>query len=112
MTAPRRAFLPRNSRQLAGFAVRPTARTSKPPASTNCTSEWSSLAALRRAVISCELCPRLRAHCLRVARDRKREFQGWSYWGRPVPGLGDPRATLLVVGLAPAAHGGNRTGRV
>jgi uracil-DNA glycosylase family 4 len=47
-----------------------------------------------------------------VARDRKREFRDWDYWGRPVPGFGDPRARLLVVGLAPAAHGGNRTGRM
>jgi len=70
------------------------------------------LAALRRAIVGCERCPRLRAHCQRVAREKKREFLGWEYWGRPVPGFGDPRARLLVVGLAPAAHGGNRTGRV
>ncbi len=73
---------------------------------------WRSLEAVRRAVISCERCPRLRAHCRRVARDKKREFQDWQYWGRPVPGFGDPSARLLIVGLAPAAHGGNRTGRV
>ncbi len=70
------------------------------------------LAALRRAIVGCERCPRLRAHCRRVARDKKREFLEWEYWGRPVPGFGDPGARLLVVGLAPAAHGGNRTGRV
>jgi uracil-DNA glycosylase family 4 len=73
---------------------------------------WRNLEAVRRAVISCERCPRLRAHCRRVASDKKREFQDWEYWGRPVPGFGDPSARLLVVGLAPAAHGGNRTGRV
>jgi len=67
---------------------------------------------VRRAVIACGRCPRLRAYCRRVARDRKREFRDWEYWGRPVPGFGDPNARLLVVGLAPAAHGGNRTGRV
>lgn len=72
----------------------------------------SSLAAVRRTVIACGRCPRLRAHCRRVARDRKLEFRSWTYWGRPVPGFGDAAARLLVVGLAPAAHGGNRTGRV
>jgi uracil-DNA glycosylase family 4 len=72
----------------------------------------SSLITVRRAVVACERCPRLRAYCRRVARDRKREFRSWTYWGRPVPGFGDRAARLLVVGLAPAAHGGNRTGRV
>jgi len=67
---------------------------------------------VRRGVIACGRCPRLRAYCRRVARDRKREFRAWTYWGRPVPGFGDGAARLLVVGLAPAAHGGNRTGRV
>jgi uracil-DNA glycosylase len=70
------------------------------------------LAGVRRAIVACEACPRLRAHCLEVARLRKREFAGQAYWGRPVPGWGDPRARLLVVGLAPAAHGANRTGRM
>jgi uracil-DNA glycosylase family 4 len=67
---------------------------------------------VRRGIIVCDRCPRLRAYCERVAREKKREFRDWTYWGRPVPGFGDPRARLLVVGLAPAAHGGNRTGRV
>ncbi|HVU53143.1 MAG TPA: uracil-DNA glycosylase [Polyangia bacterium] len=71
-----------------------------------------SLAAVRAAVVACEDCPRLRAHCARVAREKKRAHQHDTYWGRPVPGFGDPRARLLVVGLAPAAHGANRTGRV
>jgi uracil-DNA glycosylase family 4 len=70
------------------------------------------LAAVNRAVVSCERCPRLRAHCRAVARERKREFREWTYWGKPVPGFGDPEARLLIVGLAPAAHGGNRTGRI
>ena len=70
------------------------------------------LPALQAAVIACERCPRLRRHCLRVARDKVRRFRHETYWGRPVPGFGDPRARLLIVGLAPAAHGGNRTGRV
>jgi uracil-DNA glycosylase family 4 len=62
--------------------------------------------------VACERCPRLRAWCRRVARERVKRFRDQEYWGRPVPGFGDPRARLLVVGLAPAAHGGNRTGRV
>jgi len=70
------------------------------------------LAAVARAVVACERCPRLRAHCERVAREKRRAFRDQAYWGRPVPGFGDARARLLVVGLAPAAHGGNRTGRV
>jgi uracil-DNA glycosylase family 4 len=64
------------------------------------------------AIVACRRCPRLRAWCERVARERKRQYRDQEYWGRPVPGFGDPRARLLVVGLAPAAHGGNRTGRV
>ena len=73
---------------------------------------FRSLAAVHRAILSCERCPRLRAHCRRVAREKKREFRDWEYWGRPVPGFGDARARLLIVGLAPAAHGANRTGRM
>jgi uracil-DNA glycosylase family 4 len=71
-----------------------------------------SLARVSRDVIACERCPRLRSWCEAVARTRVRRFQDQEYWGRPVPGFGDAHARLLVVGLAPAAHGGNRTGRV
>ncbi|HJS59117.1 MAG TPA: uracil-DNA glycosylase [Vicinamibacteria bacterium] len=71
-----------------------------------------SLARVSRDVIACERCPRLRAWCRQVARDKVKRYREERYWGRPVPGFGDPRARLLVVGLAPAAHGGNRTGRV
>jgi uracil-DNA glycosylase family 4 len=71
-----------------------------------------SLDAVSRAVVACERCPRLRTHCRQVAEVRKREFRDERYWGRPVPGFGDPRARLLIVGLAPAAHGANRTGRM
>jgi uracil-DNA glycosylase family 4 len=73
---------------------------------------FASLAAVERAVIACERCPRLRRYCEGIAREKKRAFAGQTYWGRPVPGFGDPRARVLVVGLAPAAHGGNRTGRI
>jgi uracil-DNA glycosylase family 4 len=71
-----------------------------------------SLARVAADVAACERCPRLTAWCREVARTKVKRFQAETYWGRPVPGLGDPRARLLVVGLAPAAHGGNRTGRV
>src|SRR6266436_6906440 len=71
-----------------------------------------TIPAVNRSIIRCSRCPRLRAYCRRVARDKKPEFRDWEYWGKPVPGLGDPAARLLVVGLAPAAHGANRTGRM
>ncbi len=63
-------------------------------------------------MIACELCPRLRRWCTRVALERVKRFREQEYWGRPVPGFGDPAARVYVLGLAPAAHGGNRTGRV
>ncbi|MEM2906267.1 MAG: uracil-DNA glycosylase [Candidatus Bathyarchaeia archaeon] len=72
----------------------------------------AALKALAERVVSCERCPRLRAYCEEVARVKKRAYKDWTYWGRPLPGFGDPYARLLVVGLAPAAHGGNRTGRM
>ena len=71
-----------------------------------------SLSHIQRSVVACTRCPRLREYCLRVAQERKRAYRDQPYWGRPVPGFGDPDARLLIVGLAPAAHGGNRTGRV
>ena len=71
-----------------------------------------SLDQVRREVIVCRRCPRLVAWREEVARVKRAAFKDWKYWGRPVPGFGDPQAELLVLGLAPAAHGGNRTGRV
>lgn len=71
-----------------------------------------TLSAVARDVIACTACPRLRRYCRDVAARGKPEFSGWTYWGKPVPGFGDPRAELLIVGLAPAAHGANRTGRL
>ena len=88
--------------------VRPARRTPPPVDG----ASFTRLAQVDAAIIACERCPRLRAHCERIAQLRKRAFQNQIYWGKPVPGYGDPRARLLVVGLAPAAHGGNRTGRV
>lgn len=71
-----------------------------------------SLEAVGKAVVDCERCPRLRTWCRLVANEKVKRFSDQRYWGRPVPGFGDPRARLFIVGLAPAAHGGNRTGRI
>jgi uracil-DNA glycosylase family 4 len=72
----------------------------------------SELAAIRDDVVVCRRCPRLVAWRERVAREKAPRFADQAYWGRPVPGFGDPTARVLVLGLAPAAHGGNRTGRI
>ena len=74
--------------------------------------EQDCLTAVREQIISCEKCPRLRAYCARIGHEKRRAYRTETYWARPVPGFGDPRARLLVIGLAPAAHGANRTGRV
>jgi uracil-DNA glycosylase family 4 len=71
-----------------------------------------SIALITQAIVDCRLCPRLVAWRERVAHDKRAAYQDEQYWARPVPGFGDPNAELLIVGLAPAAHGGNRTGRV
>jgi uracil-DNA glycosylase family 4 len=71
-----------------------------------------SIASLQDRIITCHLCPRLVEWRERIARERVRRFADQDYWGKPVPSFGDPRARLLVLGLAPAAHGGNRTGRI
>ena len=73
---------------------------------------WRTLDGVERSVVECRRCPRLIAHCQDIARTRKPAYREWTYWGRPVPGWGDPTAELLIVGLAPAAHGANRTGRM
>jgi uracil-DNA glycosylase family 4 len=70
------------------------------------------LSAVRTAIVSCEQCPRLRDYCREVGRVKKAAFRNDVYWARPVPGFGDPHARVLILGLAPAAHGANRTGRV
>jgi uracil-DNA glycosylase family 4 len=67
---------------------------------------------VQQAIVSCDRCARLRTYCAEIAREKRRAFRDEEYWGRPVPGFGDPRARLLLIGLAPAAHGANRTGRV
>jgi uracil-DNA glycosylase family 4 len=72
-------------------------------------SRWQRL---NQEMIECERCPRLRSYTQQVAQEKRRAFQDWTYWGRPVPNFGDARARLLIVGLAPSAHGANRTGRM
>jgi len=67
---------------------------------------------LHKEVIACESCPRLREWCTTVAREKRKSFAQWDYWGKPVPGFGDTNARIWIIGLAPAAHGANRTGRV
>jgi len=66
---------------------------------------------INQEVISCTLCPRLVAYREQIAREKRRAYRHWEYWGKPVPGFGDPKARVLVLGLAPGAHGSNRTGR-
>lgn len=68
--------------------------------------------ALSAEIIACRRCPRLVEYRERVAKEKRRAYRDWEYWGRPLPGFGDPAARLMVIGLAPAAHGGNRTGRI
>lgn len=72
----------------------------------------SSWRALNSDIVACRACPRLVAWREQVAREKRRAYRDWDYWGRPVPGFGDPLARLLIVGLAPGAHGSNRTGRM
>ncbi len=72
-------------------------------------NQWETL---NEQIVNCERCARLRDYCQQVAQTKRRAFQGEVYWGKPIPNFGSPSARLLIVGLAPAAHGGNRTGRL
>lgn len=72
----------------------------------------SSLKAVHSEILRCEACPRLRRYCLGIAKTKRRAYQDETYWGKPITGFGDPHARLFLVGLAPAAHGANRTGRI
>jgi uracil-DNA glycosylase family 4 len=72
----------------------------------------SSLEVIESRIPRCTRCPELRAYCAEVAHTKRAQFRDWEYWGKPVPGFGDPRARIMIVGLAPAAHGANRTGRM
>jgi uracil-DNA glycosylase family 4 len=75
-------------------------------------SEGTVLQRINREIVSCEKCPRLAPYIRRVAIEKRRAFRDWDYWGKPVPSFGDPQARMLILGLAPAAHGANRTGRM
>ena len=74
--------------------------------------ETRALVVLQKQVVGCRRCPRLIEYCRGVAERKRRAYLDWEYWGRPVPSFGDPRARVLVIGLAPGAHGSNRTGRM
>ncbi len=76
------------------------------------TMRFDDLAQLNATVPHCRACPRLVAWREQVATEKRRAYEDWDYWGRPVPGFGDPEARVVIVGLAPAAHGANRTGRM
>jgi len=111
MTAPR-------SLRISAAGTASTTPTSRVPCSSRAdrcatsATDAAALARLARVITRCRLCPRLVAHRELVARTKRRQFRDEAYWGRPLPGFGDPAARLLIVGLAPAAHGGNRTGRM
>ena len=87
-------------------------RTYHPAVAGAAPGQIDALAALTHEIVECRACPRLVEWRERVAREKRAAFRDETYWGRPVPGFGDPAAHLLIVGLAPAAHGGNRTGRI
>src|SRR4051794_19074387 len=76
------------------------------------TDEFTAIGDLQQEIIDCRRCPRLNAHCSEVAEAKRRAYRDWEYWGKPVPSFGAADAKLLILGLAPAAHGANRTGRV
>lgn len=71
----------------------------------------SALLRIRQEIVSCTRCPRLIEHCQKIGREKRRAYRDWEYWAKPVPGWGDPQAEMLILGLAPGAHGSNRTGR-
>ena len=75
-------------------------------------SDSPDFKALEAEIVACRRCPRLVEYRERIARDKRRAYRDWEYWGRPVPGFGDPEARIVLVGLAPGAHGSNRTGRM
>src|ERR1700690_2878531 len=75
-------------------------------------NSWDTLPILTEEIVACERCRRLRLHCREIARAKRRAYRDQDYWGKPVPSFGDPKARLLIVGMAPGAHGANRTGRM
>ncbi len=89
-----------------------TSGTRKASAEPGSVVRANSLDALMRQVTACQRCPRLRAYCRDIAHAKRRAYRDWDYWGQPVPSFGDPKARVLIIGLAPGAHGANRTGRM
>jgi len=87
-------------------------RSLPPPGRSDSLARTAAIEALNARIIACRKCPRLVRYREAVAREKRRAFLNWEYWGKPVPGFGDPNAELLILGLAPAAHGANRTGRM
>ena len=77
----------------------------------NLSTLQASLDVVSHNIVTCERCPRLRAYCTALGETKRRAYLDWNYWARPVPGFGDPAARVLIIGLAPGAHGANRTGR-
>jgi len=74
--------------------------------------QYKSLKDINSAVVKCKLCPELREYCHQIAIEKRKSFADWNYWGKPVEAFGDHNANIMIVGLAPAAHGANRTGRM
>jgi uracil-DNA glycosylase len=72
----------------------------------------TALEILQKEIVHCQQCPRLQEHCAAIAQSKRRAYREWEYWGKPVPAFGDPQARVLLLGLAPGAHGSNRTGRM
>jgi uracil-DNA glycosylase family 4 len=91
---------------------RPTPTSRRPPRTDRSRAPESALQRIHRQITECTRCERLRTYCARISEEKKAAHRHDTYWGRPVHGFGDPRARVLVLGLAPAAHGANRTGRV
>jgi uracil-DNA glycosylase family 4 len=85
---------------------------SNDPQNGQANSRATRLTLLQDQIVACRKCPRLIAHCREIASVKRKAYAGWTYWGKPVPSFGDPDAKLLILGLAPAAHGANRTGRM
>jgi uracil-DNA glycosylase family 4 len=89
-----------------------TSKQNRGPVRVTLSPHMRALTVLNKTITDCTACPRLVIYRQEIARQKRKQYRDWTYWGRPVPGFGDCQARLYVLGLAPAAHGGNRTGRV
>jgi uracil-DNA glycosylase len=111
-SAPRMRWISTRRRAVTDDAVRLTISSTRTDGQASCVPPGDSLPALTQEVTRCRACPRLVEWRERVGREKRAAFREAEYWARPVPGFGDPAARVVIVGLAPAAHGGNRTGRI